>query len=99
MAKDDEAWKEMEEYNIQDVVLLEQVYDKLKPWIKQHANQNLYGESTCVCPHCGGSHHQRRGLARTKSAVYQRWICKDCGTWFRATKAITKAPAVGYVTL
>jgi DNA polymerase elongation subunit (family B) len=92
----DEAWKEMEEYNIHDVVLLEQVYDHLKPWIKGHPNHNLYDSST-VCPHCGSHHIQKRGTATTKASIYQRYQCKECGTWSRGTKEIIKRPAARYV--
>lgn len=33
MQRDMEAWKKMEQYNIQDVVLLEKLYNVLLPWI------------------------------------------------------------------
>lgn len=36
MANNPEAWKLMEEYNKNDVILLEKVYYKFRPWIKQH---------------------------------------------------------------
>jgi hypothetical protein len=85
MEKDPQAWEEMKEYNIHDVVLLEQVYERLLPWIKNHPNQNLYGE-TGVCPSCGSVHSQRRGYAFTSASKYQRYVCKDCHTWFRGTK-------------
>jgi predicted RNA-binding Zn-ribbon protein involved in translation (DUF1610 family)/DNA polymerase elongation subunit (family B) len=97
MNKDDAAWEEMREYNIQDVVLLEKVYDKLMPWIKSHPNHGLYGEVANSCPNCGGTHLQRRGTARTKASIYQRMQCKDCGTWSRGTKSISKRPSTEYV--
>lgn len=78
------AWKEMEAYNKHDVVLLEGVYVKILPWIKGHANHNLYGK-TLVCPNCGGNHYQRRGTATTIALRYPRYQCTDCGTWFRGT--------------
>jgi len=34
MDGDDRAWKTMEKYNKQDVVLLEKLYDKVLPWVK-----------------------------------------------------------------
>lgn len=95
MNKDPESWKVMEEYNIRDVELLEDVYNTLLPWIKGHANYCLHkGEE--VCPHCGGSHYQRRGYAYTMGGQYQRYQCKDCGTWFRGTKSL--APRNKFVT-
>lgn len=85
MNNDKEAWDQMREYNIQDVVLLEKVYYALRPWIKGHANLGLYSEDSEVCPHCGGKHYQRRGFQYTASCKYQRYQCTDCGTWFRGT--------------
>ena len=86
MAKDKDAWEEMTEYNINDVVLLEAVYDKLKPWIKNHPNRNLYSGGTHVCPNCGGEDLQKRGTSYTISGEYQRYCCKTCGGWSRNTK-------------
>ena len=87
---EDTAWKEMEEYNRNDVVLLEQVYFKLLPWIKHHPNQNLYSAEELICPTCGGHHHQRRGLAYTTTCTYQRFQCTECGSWFRERTNLTK---------
>jgi len=36
MNQDEAAWKSMEEYNRHDVVLLEQLYTKVLPWISNH---------------------------------------------------------------
>lgn len=84
MAKDDEAWAEMERYNRQDVILLEQLYDRVRPWIKNHPNIGTYDEPGFpVCPNCGGSRLQRRGYARTVAGKYSRFQCIDCGTWSR----------------
>jgi predicted RNA-binding Zn-ribbon protein involved in translation (DUF1610 family)/DNA polymerase elongation subunit (family B) len=86
MAGDPESWATMEEYNKQDVLLLESLYDKLKPWIKGHANVGLYtGES--VCPNCGSHNIKKRGVAHTATRSYQRYRCNDCGAWSRSVKA------------
>lgn len=84
MAKDPEAWKQMEAYNRQDVALLEPVYERLRPWIKNHPNHGIYDEPGIpVCPNCGSGHLQRRGFARTQANKYARYQCQDCGTWSR----------------
>lgn len=84
MAKDKEAWATMEEYNRNDVVLLEKVYDKLKPWIKHHVNHGVYESGVC-CTNCGSLNYKRSGWAYTQANKYQRYFCKDCGSWFKAT--------------
>ena len=83
-----EAWAQMEEYNIQDVEVLEQLYDRILPWIKNHPNVGLYNEdgSRLVCPHCGGSRYQQRGFAFTQTRKYKRFQCQSdgCFKWFRS---------------
>lgn len=75
----------MEIYNKNDVVILEGVYNQLKPWIKNHANHGLYTDTGLVCPNCGGNHYQKRGFAYTHAGKYQRFQC-ICGNWFRSKK-------------
>ena len=49
-----DALDEMSLYNDQDVILLEEVYLKLRPWIKGHPNLALYAESNDIgCGVCG----------------------------------------------
>lgn len=87
MNKDPEAWVKMEEYNTNDVYLLEDLYEKLKPWIKGHANHSVYtGE--CVCPNCGSEKFQKRGFSYSLAGKYQRFLCSKCGTWFRDSKNV-----------
>ena len=85
---DKTAWKTMEEYNVQDVLLLEKLYEKLIPWVKNHANYSLFNTGQLVCPHCGGNHYQKRGSYHTATSVFQRYRCVDCGTWFRDNKKL-----------
>lgn len=86
MAGDKDAWLEMEKYNKNDVVLLENLYNKLLPWIKNHPNVGLYQSETLCCPHCGGTHFHKRGYSFTSTCRYSRYRCTDCGTWFRDRK-------------
>lgn len=89
MENDSASWEIMREYNINDVVLLEKVYNKLKPWVKGHANLSVHsGEE--VCPKCGSNHYQKRGLAVTHAGKYQRFQCRDCGAWFRDNKNLAR---------
>jgi len=84
MAGDADAWKTMEDYNKQDVVILEKLYHKLLPWMKTHANRTLYGEDL-VCPTCGHEDYQRRGYAFSSAGKYARYQCKGCAGWFRGS--------------
>lgn len=92
MADDEDAWHQMMEYNIQDVVLLEDLYFKLLPWIKNHPNASLYSEeeSVTVCPACGGTQLQKRGFFYTNSYKYQRYQCQGCMKWLRGAHTMSK---------
>lgn len=86
MAGDADAWKEMEAYNKQDVLLLEAVYNRLLPWIVNHPSHAVYS-GVDSCTNCGSHSLQRRGFAYTNGMKYQRYSCNDCGTWMRSRKA------------
>lgn len=93
MAKDAEAWKSMEEYNKNDVLLLEELYEKALPWIKNHPNYGLHTDGDeLICTNCGSDKYARRGFGRTTAAVYRRYQCNDCGTWFRGVGVEASAP-------
>ena len=81
-----EAWKQMRSYNEQDVLLLEQLYDRLLPWINSHPNKSLEAGMPC-CTNCGSHNLQRRGYHVTKTARYARLACQDCGSWMRQRAA------------
>lgn len=85
MEGDEKAWRLMTRYNKQDVKLLPKLYDHLRPWITDHPNYALYRDSDRpLCTNCGSGNIQSRGLQPTKTQVYRRWCCSDCGTWLRS---------------
>ncbi|MFD5308279.1 ribonuclease H-like domain-containing protein [Streptomyces ardesiacus] len=89
MAGDYQAWEEMKKYNVQDVVITEQLYDKLLPWIPSHPSHGLYVEGDGeVCPNCGGGELQKRGWSHTQVSSYQRYQCTGCGKWSRGGKRL-----------
>jgi DNA polymerase elongation subunit (family B) len=85
MNDDPQAWKRMEEYNKHDVVLLEELYHRLLPWIHSHPNRGVY-EGTAVCPTCGSAEYQHRGYSYTKLGKFQRYQCLPCRSWFRGAQ-------------
>lgn len=91
MNNDPQAWKKMERYNKNDVVIMEKVYYKLRPWMKGHTNYALYvpGIGVC-CPRCGADHSTKQGFAYTSAGKYQQYQCKACQGWFRSSKNLVK---------
>jgi DNA polymerase elongation subunit (family B) len=81
------SWNLMKKYNAQDVRLTEQVYLKLRPFMKTHPNTTLYTEKP-GCPKCGSEDVFNRGFYTLTSGKYHRASCNDCGGWFRYGKAI-----------
>ncbi len=91
MKKEPVAWKKMELYNRQDVLLLEKLYDRIRPWIKGHANHSVY-EAALVCPNCASTSITRRGFHYTSTSKYQRYRCGGCGNWFRSGRSLAGGP-------
>lgn len=85
MNGDQAAWDTMKAYNMQDVVLTEKLYDKLRPWISGHPS--IGAElGLDVCSRCGGSFLVKEGFSYTKVGRYQRYSCTTCGAWLTATR-------------
>jgi len=84
MAGNKEAWKEMKDYNIIDILVLEELYLRMRPYMKRHPNVGVFDEQPVpVCPNCGTANIQYRGYAHTNISKYRRFVCNDCGTWSR----------------
>ena len=82
MRGDMKSWKRMIKYARQDVDLLREVYLKLRPWMTNHPNNNMYKKED-GCPTCGGTHMQRRGYKVTKTMRYVQMQCQTCGAYSR----------------
>lgn len=81
MADDKKAWKKMETYNMQDVVLLEKVYDKLLPYMERHPHiAKIQGSNGC--PKCGSSSCRKEGIRGSAGGLRQQWQCRRCNGWF-----------------
>lgn len=76
---DEKAQAKMEKYNIQDVVLLEKLYAKIKPFIRNHPNMADQPHGSCGA--CGSTRVHSRGYRRTKAFRIQRLQCQSCGSW------------------
>ena len=83
MRGEPKAWNMMRRYNRRDIVLLERVYDRLKPYIVNHPNLGLYTERPDhpECPTCRSSHVTRQGFRVSRSRKYRQYKCMDCGSW------------------
>jgi len=74
------AIKEMVKYNKQDVLLLEKVYEILKPYVPARLNFNHF-TSDRVCPTCGGNHLTINKRRLTRAGKMIQLQCQDCGAY------------------
>lgn len=88
MAGDEEAWKQMKTYQIQDVDLLIDLYDKLLPWISGHPNAALILDHNSGCVSCASYNVKENGVHYTPTGSYPRYVCGDCGKNMRGVKRI-----------
>lgn len=86
---DQEALTYMVNYNKEDVLLLEEVYMELRPWIKSHPNMAVYAEcQEESCPTCLSTNLVECGEYTTPAGRYDSLRCKDCGSIMRRRKHI-----------
>lgn len=80
MAGDNKSWAKMKQYNEQDVVLLEQLYKRILPWITNHPALNVLDGRPESCRNCGGTDIIAGTKYRaTSQKLYQYYRCKACG--------------------
>ena len=78
MEGDQKAQLRMRKYCIQDVKVTTKLYERLRPFIKDHPHM---GEDKGLCGTCGSNHMHRRGFRRTKFFKIERLQCQKCGSW------------------
>lgn len=94
MAGEPKACRHMEKYNKQDIKVLIELYKRLQGWVRRHPNRGLYVQdpTSPVCPNCGGTHLQKRGIERpARVNAYQRYKCMDCGANARGRVVVDRA--------
>lgn len=84
LAEDPKAQVRMMRYCIQDIVLTEALYKKVRPFIRNHPHLGL--TKSKACGSCGSHHVHSRGFRRTKAFKIQRLQCQDCGSWSDGTR-------------
>lgn len=89
-----EALDYMLKYNKKDVEILEQVYLRLRPWIKNHPNiATISNSSRLTCPICGSEHIIKydNKYHHTVLSKYQQYYCADCGATLRDRHKVNKS--------
>lgn len=85
---DEQSLTKMEAYNRHDVEMLEELYLKIRGWIKSHPNLQLYMEADeQVCPNCGSDYLKENGFYYTQTGKFQAFSCLSCGAVSRLRTA------------
>lgn len=75
------AYAHMKKYNRYDVELLEMVYKRMRPYIKNHPNLTHF-TNEIACRDCLSKNIIKRRTTTFKSKVADQMSCNNCGAWF-----------------
>lgn len=96
MNGDRAAWDRMRAYCKGDVELTEKLYDRLRPWIKNHPHMGVNASDDIVtCNRCGSDDLKRDGTWLANQILYTRYQCSHCGAWVRGGRHARAAAARG----
>jgi hypothetical protein len=88
---DEKALARMARYNRRDVVLLEQVYDRLLPYVKNLPRMaEPAHDGQHACPSCGSEDIISRGTYNTNVSTFRRFHCRSCKRYSRSRHAVKK---------
>lgn len=89
LAGNPKAWAAMKKYNIPDVTTMEQVYLRLRPWVRGHSNVAVYHDDEAMaCPVCNSKKVSQNGFSYTNVGKYARYLCGSCGAWSRGRRTL-----------
>lgn len=83
------ALSTMSKYNVQDVRLLEAIFNRLLPYVKGLTRLMEPGSNgDTACPFCGKYNFVRRGYYRTQASTFVKLHCTHCKKYSRERTAI-----------
>jgi hypothetical protein len=72
------AWEEMREYNIHDILTLEDLFNIIEPW-EPSINYNIYTDDLIYRCSCGSEKFDHTGYHYTKFKKVKKYNCTSCG--------------------
>jgi len=85
MQGDEKALKKMDKYCKGDIAATEDLYYRIRPFIKGHPNLALYFESNeSRCPNCSGLDLKAEGIYFTPAGKWTSLRCNECGALSRS---------------
>lgn len=80
-AGDPSALKYVIKHCDQDVLVLEQAFERIRQLATTGPNLSLLVGQPGGCPRCGSDKLQKRGYRIAVTQMYQRLQCQSCGAW------------------
>ena len=81
------ALAEMRAYNETDILGLEALYVRLRPWVKNHPRLTAYDKVQGVCPYCFGAISDN-GYYQAAQNRYKEYRCTSCGGVSHETRPV-----------
>lgn len=97
MAGDEKAQATMRRYNVGDVKITEQAYDRLRGYLPGHPHIGEILVDERRCNQCGSANLERNGITRAVVIDYVLFRCSDCGANVKGTKHSRQAVTRGAV--
>lgn len=90
---DEKAQRRIQRYNEGDVKATEALYDRLRPWIKNHPHLSMWSAEDWGCPNCGHKNLSTspNGEAFTYVQRYRAYVCPRCGAHIRGNRKLQDA--------
>lgn len=88
LAGDAVAQRKLAAYNKGDIRATEALYDRLRPYIKNHPHLSMFTGEEWGCPNCGEKNLSTNptGEAFTLVQRYRAYVCPRCGTHVRGNR-------------
>lgn len=83
---DRKAWVEFRKYNIQDVLITEQLFELLIPWIKM-PHKGMWSGQMRYCYSCNSQDLVPMGFVYGKTMAYPKLQCEKCGAWNKVLRS------------
>jgi hypothetical protein len=91
------ALNKMDKYCKQDVLVLENVYKKTRPYVESKGICRSLMQDKEVCPECGSHATVKHGIYYTKTGRYQKYRCGKCLSNWRDTRQLKDDKTSRYI--
>jgi len=87
---DERAQRRLQKYNEGDIRASQDLYDRLRPWIRNHPHLSMWSDNPWGCPNCGEKNLSTHGTGEAYTNVqrYRSYVCPRCGHHVRGNRKL-----------